>query len=335
MKRTCLPLLVALSVGGIAPAARAAEASPPTPVPAPVVVPPALQALEQKMAQIRLNSISFSRRLDLGVSTNSAGPGIAVASAESSKTIVTTTRGVISLSPLAQSTTTTVAELPANEAPGGVTGKERRIGVTSYFYDPSIARHDGGRPWVRSTRTRQQEELVAELAPLTALLDPMLAGLQRPAMASTGPFAPLLEELGQALSAQETGPATVDGQQTFAFKVTVSPAKLLAKLLSSKQGHRLFKHGPSPNLRYTLEVWLAPSGLPVRVKTVGTPAEGLVSQEDILGVEVPAVVEAPPASKTIDQAQLAKIERRLTKAVDRCVRRHPRRAQACVKRLEP
>jgi hypothetical protein len=349
VKRICALLLVALGAGGVAPAALAVDAPPaPSPPPAsargttvasvppapattPATVPPALQALEQKMAQIRLRSVSFSARLDLGTGKSSGSLNVTAASAKSSEDLIVTTRGVIGLSPPLQSSTSTVAGIP-NAALGGEPLRELRIGATTYSYEPSIARRDGRRPWIRSTRTRQEEKLAARLAPLTDLYHPLLAGLQRPAAASTGPFAPLLEELRQAQGVQETGPATVDGQQTVGFTVAVSPAKLLAKLVSSKQGHGLFKKGPPPGLRYTMELWIAPSGLPVRVEALGAPGEGFASQEDILATEVPVLVNAPPASKTIGQARLAKIERRLEQAVSRCIRRHPRRVQACVKR---
>ena len=286
------------------------------------------------MALIRLSSVSFSTRLDLGLSRSPGSASIMAVSAKSPGDLIVSTRSVIGFSPPAESSTDTVEGPSKNEALGEVPLRELRIGATTYSYDSSIARQDGGRPWIRGTRTRQEEKLAARLAPLTDLLHPVLAGLQQPAAASTGPFVPLLEELDQAQSAQETGPATVDGQQTLGFTVTVSPAKLLAKFLSSKQGRHLLKHGPPPSLRYTLELWLAPSGLPVRVETLGGPGEGFISQEDILGTEVPVVVNAPPASKTIDQAQLSLIERRLAEAVSRCVRRHPRRVRACVKRLD-
>ena len=338
MKRMCVLLLVALGAGGVVPAALAVDAPPvPSEPPAfattPAAVPPALQALEQKMAQIRLRSVSFSARLDLGTGKNSGSLNVTAASAKSSEDLIITTRGVIGFSPPVQSSTSTVEGIPTNGALGRGPLRELRIGASSYIYEPSIARRDGGRPWIRSTRTRQEEKLAARLAPLTDLLHPLLAGLQQPAAASTGPFVPLLEELRQVQSAQETGPATVDGQQTIGFTVTVSPAKLLAKLVSSKPGHGLFKKGPPLGLRDTLELWIAPSGLPVRVEALGAPGEGFTSQEDILATEVPVVVNAPPASKTIGQARLAKIEQRLAKAVGRCIRRHPRREQSCVKRF--
>jgi hypothetical protein len=342
MKRVCVLLLVALTAGGVAPAALAAAAPPPSPLlpaptPAPTVVPPALQALEQKLAQIHLNSVSFSTRLDLEVdnSSSSSSSSIAVsASAASSHTVVIATSGVIGLAPPMLSSVSTIEGLASNEALDGASLQERRIGATIYVYDPSAASHDGGRPWIRSTRSRSEEKLAAKFAPLSDALNPLLAGLERPTATSTGPFAPLLEELDQEQSIQETGPATVDGQQTLGFTLTLSSAKLLDRISSPKERRRPNEGGQSPDTDFTLELWLAPSGLPVRTVTKnGGHGEEFNLQEDILGLEVPVLVHAPPASKTIGQAQWIKIERRRAKAVGRCVRRHPRRAHACLKRL--
>jgi hypothetical protein len=48
------------------------------------------------------------------------------------------------------------------DAPPGL--RARRIGTTSYLYNASAARHDGGRPWIRETSSREDERLAAELA---------------------------------------------------------------------------------------------------------------------------------------------------------------------------
>jgi hypothetical protein len=186
---------------------------------------------------------------------------------------------------------------------------------------------------IRSTRSPSAERLAAKLAPVTDVLDPVLAGLEGPAASSTAPFAALLEVLDEALSIQEVGPAAVDGQQTLAFTATLSSARLLERALSAKERRSLDKGKPLPNTDFTLELWLAPSGLPVRTTTTSGPhGEELSSQEDILGLEVPVLVNAPPADQTISQARWMKIERRDEKAVGLCIRRHPRRAQACIKR---
>lgn len=335
MKRISVPLLLALSAGVtsavLVTGACAVLQALPASASAPAVVPPALGALEQKMTQMRFHSLSFSTRLDLGVQDSSSSSGISISAASTHQLIVSTT-GVFSFVPLLLSSTSTTEGLGSREALGGVSRRERRIGATTYLYDPSAARHDGGRPWIRSRRTRSEERLAAKLAPITDALDPLLAGLERPAVSSTGPFAPLLELLGEALSIQETGPATVDGQQTLAFIATLSTARLLERAFSVKERRSLLEGKQPPNTDFTLELWLAPSGLPVRTATTNrTRGEEFSSQEDILGLEVPVLVHAPPADQTISQARLTKIEQRNAKAISHCIRRHPRRAQACIK----
>jgi hypothetical protein len=350
VKRTCLLLLVALGAAGVAPATLAADVpptpralsssapTPPTP-PTPPVVPPALQALERQMAQIRFNSLRFSTRIDLGVqdSTHSNGVSISVSAARARDTasahhIVTSTTGVLSLSPALLSSTSTTEGAAFNEVVGGATAQERR-GATTYLHNPALTRHDGGRPWIRSTRTHSEERLAAKLAPLTSAFDPVLAGAESPTASSTGPLALLLEVLGEALSIRETGAATIDAQQTLAFTATLSSTRLLDRVFSAKERRELGQGKQPPNVDFTLELWLAPSGLPVRTATTNdTHGEEFSSQEDILGLEVPVHVHAPPADRTIDEARWLKLNQRRERAVSRCLRHHPGRAKICLER---
>ena len=139
--------------------------------------------------------------------------------------------------------------------------------------------------------------------------------------------------LGEALSIQEIGPASVASQQTLAFTATLSSARLLKRVLSAKEQRRLYSGKELPDAHFTLEVWLAPSGLPVQTTTTnGKRGEEFSSQEDILALEVPVHVHAPPARQTISQAHWLKLERQHAKAVGRCLRRHPRRMHACIER---
>jgi hypothetical protein len=328
----CLSLTIALILAGASPATLAADAASPPP---PAVAPPALQTLEQKLAQIRLNSVSFSTRLALQVdssSSSTSSSNFVSVSSKGSHDLVISTSGVLSLSPRALSSTSTIEGLPLVLALGGVPLQERRIGATTYLYDPAATRHDGGRPWIRNTPSRKDEELAAKLAPLGEVFHPLLGGLEQPTASATGPFAPLLKELGDAQSIREMGPVTVDGQQTVEFAFALSTAKLFAGLHLPKESHRLARAKRASDTGFTLELWLAPSGLPVRATvTSGVNSEGFSSQDDILGLEVPVLVHAPLASRTIGQARWIKIERRHAKAVGRCLRRHPGRVHACLK----
>lgn len=348
MKRTCVLLLVALGAGGVAPATLAADL-PPTPralsaaapiPPTPPVVPPALQALERQMAQIRFNSLRFSTRVDLGVQDSMHANGISISvsaararDAASTHHIVTSTTGVLSLSPALLSSTSTTAGAVFDEVVGGATAQERRIGASTYLYSPAVTRHDGGRPWISSTRTPSDEKLAAKLAPLTSVFDPVLAGAESPTASSAGPLALLLEVLGEALSIQETGPAAIDGQQTLAFTATLSSTRLLDRVFSAKERRELGQGKQPPNVDFTLELWLAPSGLPVRTATTNDArGEEFSAQEDVLGLEVPVHVHAPPDDRTIDEARWLKLNERRERAVSRCLRHHPGRAKVCLER---
>jgi hypothetical protein len=311
MKRTCLLLLIALSMGGAAPAALAAEASLPAPAPTPAVVPPALQALEQKMAQIRFNTARVSQRFVIGDLGSTAGGANLGSGVGRGKSLITAGAGSIRFAPSASLFTTHV-ELPGEHVPKTLasTGQVRNIGKTTYTYTPSVASFDGGRPWVRSQHKPPPKpgSKAAQVAAVLAALAPALAG---PSAGLAEPFAKLIEYLGGAVSVSEGSSVTVDAQQTTEFTASLSIVKLLAGKLSRKQLAKIEKESrkkPSEGI-VELEVFIAPDGLPVR--TIGASAErteGLGIQDDILALEVPFAIQAPPASKTIGEARLHELE---------------------------
>ena len=123
-----------------------------------------------------------------------------------------------------------------------------------------------------------------------------------------GLFSKLIEELGEAQSIQEVGPATVDAQQVTEFTASIS----LAKLLSPKQ----LASVKLSETTVELELFIAPSGLPVRtISVLGGRSEGIGFEEDILALEIPVVVHAPPARETIGEAQLSRLEKKHAKRV--------------------
>jgi hypothetical protein len=304
------------------------------------VVPPSLQALEQKMAQIRFNTARISARFGLGeLGPGGGGAELGAGASGAKGGLLTSTVGVFRLSPPEATATTKIEFLglkPGERAPAGsAASMERVIGNTIYTYTPSLDRHDGGRPWLRSKQP--SPELNGESAGLPALSDalaPMLsAGGGR--NASAAPFAKLIEDVNGALSVQEVGPMTVDGQQVTEFTASLSFAKLLSrkqleaftKSLSSlgellsptgspKQREEVKKHNEETTKKLSeatveLELFIAPSGLPVRMISVfGGRSAGIGGEEDILALEVPVHVHAPPARETIGQAQLRKLDRK-------------------------
>ncbi|HEY2719722.1 MAG TPA: hypothetical protein VGI52_08835, partial [Solirubrobacteraceae bacterium] len=142
-----------------------------------------------------------------------------------------------------------------------------------------------------------------------------------------GTFSKLVEELGSALSIEESGPVTVDDQRVTEFDATLDPAPFLAQLQTqSKQpahplnspfqipsvgGAKGKPQPPSAPPSLKLELFIAPNGLPVRAR-ITLVAEGTTVSVriDTLAINVPVHVEAPAARQTIDEASLKRIERR-------------------------
>jgi hypothetical protein len=90
--------------------------------------------------------------------------------------------------------------------------------------------------------------------------------------------------------------------------------KLLSPKQSPKQREEAKKHHEEATQKLSeapmeLELFIAPNGIPVRTTVViGERSEGIGAEQDILAVGIPVVVHAPPADKTIGQAQLRKLE---------------------------
>jgi hypothetical protein len=308
---------------------------------APAVVPPSLQSLEQKMAQIRFNTARVAIRFglgDLGPAVSGAELGTGATGLDSFLTSVTV---AVRRSP-PESISTSRSDglkLSAGHTLGGNTSTERMIGKTIYTYKPSVASYDGGRPWVRS-KAKPAPEPGSDSAKLSAVfgsLSPTFAGS---AGSPAGLFSKLIEELGEAQSIQEVGPATVDAQQVTEFTASISLAKLLSpkqlegitksnsslgELLSPigspKQREEAKQHNEEAAKKLSettveLELFIAPSGLPVRtISVLGGRSEGIGVEEDILALEIPVVVHAPPARETIGEAQLDKLEKKHARRV--------------------
>jgi hypothetical protein len=317
----------------------------------PASVPPSLQALEQKMAQIRFNTARISARFGLG-ELGPAGGELGTGVKGPNGGLLITTVGVFRLSPREATATSKIegVGLPHGERapPGSTTSTERVIGNTLYAYTPSASSYDGGRPWVRSKQPSPQSN--GESTGLSGVSDALAPTLSESdtRSASAAPFAKLIEDVNGALSLQEVGPMIVDGQQATEFTVSTS----LAKVLSPKQLEAFTKAGGflgelgellspsgSPKQReeakkrkeesakklseapVELELFIAPSGLPVRtISVVGSRSAGIGAEEDILALEVPVDVHAPPARETISQAQLRKLEKKRARRVCSLIR---------------
>jgi hypothetical protein len=290
-----------------------------------VAVPPDLAALEQQTAVLQANSERFSFQAEVSFGSGLLGQGIPLV-------LLVAGDGEAGDSP---------PQAAFSSGPVGlVTEQVRVVGETTYRYRRTAARVDGGRPWVRSRNTSR----AANGLDPGGLLEGDQSGKQ-------GTFSKLIELLNGALAITESGPVTVDDQRVVEFDATLDPTPFLAKLEShvTGSGHPLSSlvqipsvggpnskpKSPSPPPSLTLELFLAPSGLPVRARSTFT-AEGttVAVRVDTLAINVPVHVVAPSAGQTIDEATLKRLERRraareLKRALRSCRHLHGKPAARC------
>jgi hypothetical protein len=264
--------------------------APASPPPAPASLPPALRALEQKMEQLQIDSERYSQ-------TIRGGAIVEVELKGRHGRRVERRRWSLGIGELGE-----VSIFPAE---GQIfTGADRSrpnlivIGSTLYVYSPGIARPDGGRPWVRSTSP--------ELAGAGTFF-PDHGRSDEVNLGGAGPYAGLINLLATAVSpVAVAGQAIVDGQQTSEFTAVVEPLSLI-KGLSPKTLRILHRQRRSEKL----EVFIAESGLPLRVISSTSTSSSVVSETtDILAVNIPVKVKQPPARRTIGEAELIELLRR-------------------------
>jgi hypothetical protein len=284
-------LLLALVLAGVS--AGAARSATPlasqSSLPA-ASVAPELRSLEQKTEQLDINSERYSQTIH-GTAPITSGArrgrrGTRTTQHSKRVSVTITENGEASLSPDEGE----LAEPRRTRTPLVVA-----IGSSIYDYTPSVAARDGGRPWVRFDLPAGSGG--GGLFPFHAQPREVNAG-------GAGPYAGLINLLATAVGAvADAGPATVDGQQTTEFTATVEPARLIGGR-SAKQLGALERELPPERL----DVFLAESGLPVRViTTMGSGAGATTDTTDILAVNVPVSVTRPPASRTISAAALSKL----------------------------
>jgi len=97
------------------------------------------------------------------------------------------------------------------------------------------------------------------------------------------------------------------------FKLAVPIAALQKPAHSRKARARARRERKlfAPLLR--VELFLAETGLPVRTSIVIVARHGkgeVIAQSDVTAIDVPVVVQAPPAAETIEAAQLHRLLRR-------------------------
>jgi len=283
---------VALAAVALTPVAADAAPAPPAVVSQPVQpsaqLPADLVALEQKMKALRFNTERLTLQVEIQTKGGLLGPespGLVFLAAGSGDVSVAPDAGSFRLSLF------------------GTTNEIRQVGGESYVYEPTVAKIDGGRSWVRSRATSPSSVLA--VGP---------AGLGETIGGSGGSFSSLVALLSSAAGVQETGPAIVDDQPVTEFTASVDPRRVAgwSKLLV-REGGALTKEpnptGGAPTSR--LELFLSPSGLPVRIRfALQAGQASVILTSDTLALEVPVTVTVPPPNEVIDQARLKVLEKR-------------------------
>ena len=283
----------------IAPAAHASVPAPSPPAsPAPAAVPPDLQALEQKMLALKPASERFSASISIAEKPKVKGPvgGFNHIFGHASSILVPllTLAGEFTVGP------PPAASISASFL--GFTASARLIGSTLYTDEPSVSRRDGGRPWVEERNTSLAQALGSQPnGPAGSAGEPG-AG-----------FAALAKLIAHAQSIAELGPADVDGLPVTRFRLAVPIAALQTPAHSRRARARARRERKpfAPLLR--IELFLAESGLPVRTNVVVVARHGkgaLIEQSDITAIDIPVLVQAPPAAETIEAAELHRLLRR-------------------------
>jgi hypothetical protein len=286
------------SGNALAPAARAQGAHGSVqgaPAPGTFSPPPALQALEQKMEQLKVSSERYTQ------TTHSTYTVTRERRGGHGKRIGKRTTKSLDVDELGEASL-----MPARgQVFGGAPGKRKplliAVGATLYARLGTALRGGRGRPWVRLHNTGATN--VGVLFPYHGQPDEVSLG-------GSGAYAGLINLLATAVDPIGVSEnVVVDGQATTEFMATVEPLRLVkgipAKLLNS-----LRRKLPPEQL----EVFITEAGLPVRVvlseQMSASPHAGASTMSrttDILAVNIPVAVKRPPARLTIGEKALAKL----------------------------
>jgi hypothetical protein len=201
---------------------------------------------------------------------------------------------------------------------GSTSVRERVIGETEWVYEQHAKEVDGGRPWVRRKHMPPKASSALEAG---GLLESDQKGPQ-------GTFSKLIEQLNGAQTLVDSGPVTVDDERVIEFDASINPAPLVAQLEAAAKAKEsphplqaLFPELPSggskgpartfPPPTYELEAFIAPNGLPVRLRVTFTYDGDIISARvDTLAINIPLNVSPPPANETIGASRLKVLERR-------------------------
>ncbi|HST33936.1 MAG TPA: hypothetical protein VLJ80_10520 [Solirubrobacteraceae bacterium] len=265
----------------------------------PPAQPPELQALEQHMSELTVSSQRLTGKESIG--------GKLPRKLAPLKGLSTEFSGEESIAPAFANVTLKLA---------GRSVTLLQLGSTLYTHDPSIARIDGGRPWVMESLTGKRGQFGSKPSLGTSgvggggtLLNPT-------------PFKSDAELIKEGTNVHALGASTVDGQATVGFAGVVTARRLAESALSKKQVARL--HREHVKLKASFEVFIAANGVPVRMKVVLAIGKVRVNvSADVLAIDFPVTVPAPPpAAETIGAAELEKIEAARLKKLLKKLKKH-------------
>ncbi len=260
----------------IAPAASAAATTPP---------PPELAPLLQKTSELQISSERFSG--ELTVTGKKVPPKLKALGG-----LKTKIAGEESTSPRAASITETAL---------GRTISLRLVDNTLYIRDASIAKLDGGRPWVKESLQGSSGGLFGSHTKLGG--GP--GGSSGTAAGSK--FKTETALLKASNDVRSLGASAIDGQSVTGFAGTANPKEIEESSLPAKLRAEILKSHVKPAA--TFEVFIAANGLPVRSHVVlALGSVKLNVTEDVLAINFPvAAIAPPPAAETITGAELQKI----------------------------
>jgi hypothetical protein len=182
----------------------------------------------------------------------------------------------------------------------GTTISLRLVNHAIYIRDASIAKHDGGRPWVQES-TGASTGLFGSHTTLGS------GSGGSSGASSSSRFKTEIALLKASNDVRSLGAGTIDGQAVTGFAGTANPKEIEESSLPAKLRAEIVKSHIKPSA--TFEVFIAANGLPVHSHVVlALRGVKLNVTEDVLAIDFPvAAIAPPPAAETITAAQLKKL----------------------------
>jgi hypothetical protein len=274
----------AIAMASIVASAAAPAAAAPNPAQS-----PELQALEQRISELTVTSERFNGSISFGGRLPRKDAAL--------RDLEITVSGEQSLAPPVASLTTTVA---------GKSSTLMQIGDVLYIREPSLARHDGGRPWVKLDASARSKLFGSNpgLGSSTGL------GGSSGATAPEG-FKSDAELLETSTNVRALGPSTVEAQSVSGFAGTLDASKAAGGLLPKKLIAELQRK--QVKVSASFEMFVSATGVPVSTTLTLTLGKlKLTAIENVVAINFPvtANVPPPPGGETITAAELERLERK-------------------------